>query len=137
MFIQGDKKNEFLPILDWQRKLMDIRPNFYFTDILTAEAARQYQLEDAEAPPGADDIQIDRIYCDRGQTIVKYNNFIYVLYYKYGDHQGYDIPILLNLNTGKSRCIYSSNNINHNGARIDHKLAKLISDKFEIPNLVI
>jgi hypothetical protein len=25
-------------------------------DILTAEAARQHQLEDAEAPPGADDI---------------------------------------------------------------------------------
>ena len=120
MFIQGDNKNEFLPILDWQRKLMDIRPNFYFTDILTA-----------------DDIQIDRIYSDRGQTIVKHNNFIYVLYYKYGDHQGYDIPILLNLNTGKSRCIYSSNNINHNGARIDHKLAKLISDKFEIPDLIV
>ena len=126
MFIQGDNKNEFLPILDWQIKLMNIRPNFYFTDILTAEA-----------PPGADDIQIDRIYSDRGQTIVKYNNFTYVLYYKYGDHQGYDIPILLNLNTGKSRCIYSSNNINHNGARIDHKLAKLISDKFEIPDLIV
>ena len=126
MFIQGDNKNEFLPILDWQIKLMNIRPNFYFTDILTAEA-----------PPGADDIQIDRIYSDRGQTIVKYNNFTYVLYYKYGDHQGYDIPILLNLNTGKSRCIYSSNNVEHNGARIDHKLAKLISDKFEIPDLIV
>ena len=50
-----------------------------------------------------------------------------------------NIPILLNLNTGKSsrRRIYSSNNINHNGARIDHKLAKIISDKFEIPNLII
>jgi hypothetical protein len=114
MFIQGDKQNEFFPILEWQKKLMDIKPNFYFTDI-----------------------EIDRIYNDRGQTIVKYNNFTYVLYYKYGDHQGYDIPILLNLNTGKSRCIYSSNNINHNGARIDHKLAKLISDKFEIPDLII
>jgi hypothetical protein len=116
MFIQGDKKNEFLPILDWQSKLMNIRPNFYFTDI-----------------------HIDRIYSDRGQTIVKYNNFTYVLYYKYGDHQGYDIPILLNLNTGKSRCIYGSNDINikHNGARIDYKLAKLISDKFEIPDLIV
>ena len=114
MFIQGDKQNEWLPVLDWQSKLMNIRPNFYFTDI-----------------------QTDRIYSDRGQTIVKYNSFTYVLYYKYGDHQGYDIPILLNLNTGKSRRIHGSNDINHNGARIDHKLAKLISEKFEIPNLIV
>ena len=41
MFVQGDKQNEWLPVLDWQSKLMNIRPNFYFTDILTAEAARQ------------------------------------------------------------------------------------------------
>ena len=71
-------------------RLDNIRPNFYFTDIL-----------------GADDIQTDRIYSDRGQTIVKHNSFTYVLYYKYGDHQGYDIPILLN--TGKSRRIHGSN----------------------------
>jgi hypothetical protein len=102
------QKNEFLLILEWQGKLIDIRPNFYFTEI-----------------------QIDRIYSDRGQTIVKYNNFTYVLYYKY------DIPILLNLNTGKSRCIYGSNNINHNGVRIDHKLAKIISEKFEIPYIIV
>lgn len=78
-------------------------------------------------------VQTDRINSNRGQTIVKHNSFTYVLYYKY------DIPILLNLNTGKSRRIYGSNDINikHNGARTDHKLAKLISEKFEIPNLVV
>jgi hypothetical protein len=36
-------------------KFFDLETDEYFVDILTAEAARQHQREDAEAPPGADD----------------------------------------------------------------------------------
>jgi len=32
-----------------------------YGDILTAEAARQHQRKDAEAPPGADDIKIKTV----------------------------------------------------------------------------
>lgn len=113
MYIQGDKPNEWLSGLDWQDKLINFKPNFYFTNIET-----------------------DRFNDNRGQIIVKHNNFTYVLYYKYGDHQGYDIPILLNLNTGKSRIIGTFEK--HQGAIIDLITAKqfneLMSEK-EILNI--
>jgi hypothetical protein len=113
MYIQGDNPNEWMSALDWQDKLINFRPNFCFTNIET-----------------------DRFNGDRGQIIIKHNNFTYALYYKYSDHQGYDIPILLNLDTGKSRLVDTFQN--HSGARYDRKTAqqfnKLISGK-EIPNI--
>ena len=66
---------------------------------------------------------------ERGATLAKYNKFTYVLYYKYGDQQGHDIPILLNLDTGKSRRIHDSDNQSHNGARTDKKIAQIFKDK--------
>jgi hypothetical protein len=108
MFIQGDEINEWLPALAWQTKLMNTSPNYYFTNIKTDG--------------------LHRIHCDRGQTIIKHNNFTYVLYYKYGNYQGYDIPIILNLNTGTSRLIYASKDKKHYGARIDKTLAKIFNE---------
>lgn len=113
MFIQSDKPNEWWIALEWQNKLINMAPNFYLTDI-----------------------QIDQFYGDRGQTIVNHDDFTYVLYYKYGDYQGYDIPILLNLNTGKSRLVDTVKN--HNGAIIDtetsEQFLKLLCEK-EIPDI--
>jgi hypothetical protein len=74
-------------------------------------------------------INFNGLNIDRGATVAKYNKFTYVLYYKYGDQQGHDIPILLNLDTGKSRRIHDSDNKNHNGARTDIKTAQIFKDK--------
>jgi hypothetical protein len=103
MYVQGDKPNEWMSALDWQDKLINFRPNFSFTNI-----------------------QTDRFNGDRGQIIIKHNDFTYALYYKYGDYQGYDIPILLNLDTGKSRVIDTFKN--HNGAKYDRTTAKQFNE---------
>ena len=51
-----DKEDLFEIVIP--RRIDDVNLLIENEDILTAEAARQHQLEDAEAPPGADDIKI-------------------------------------------------------------------------------
>ena len=117
MFIQGNKKNEWLWQQQWQYNLIKMKPNYNFTN---------------------NDIKTNRFNSERKQTIIKYNGFTYVLYYKYGDYQRYDIPILLNLNTGESRVINNSEETKHKGAINDAYTARmfrqLIINK-NIPNI--
>lgn len=92
-------------------------PNFHFTN---------------------NDIKTNRFNGERGQTIIKHYGFTYVLYYKCGDYQGYDIPILLNLNTGKSRVIHGSEEKKHKGAINDSYTARMFNTLIinkNIPNI--
>ena len=108
MFVQSDITNEWWCITQKQYNHYKMRANINL-------------LKEA--------INFNGLNTDRGATVAEYNNFTYVLYYKYGDQQGHDIPILLNLNTGKSRRIHDSDNKNHNGARTDINTAQIFKDK--------
>lgn len=117
MFVQSDKKNEWYWLKQWQYEIIKMRPNYNFTN---------------------NDIKTNRFNSGRGQTIIKHSGFTYVLYYKCSNHQGYDIPILLNLNTCKSRIMYDSEDKKHKGAINDAYTAmifrQLIINK-NIPNI--
>jgi hypothetical protein len=108
MFVQSDKKNEWYCIIQKQYNHYNMDTNINLREKT---------------------IDFNRLNIDRGATIAEYNNFTYVLYYKYGNQQGHDIPILLNLNTGKSRRIHDSDNKKHNGAITDNKTAQIFKDK--------
>ena len=116
MFVQGNKKYEWFGFNDKQYKHYSMTTNIELKK---------------------EDNSFKHLNIDRGATIAKYNNFTYVLYYKYGNQQGHDIPILLNLNTGKSRRIHDIQ-IAHNGAITDTKTAQFFKDKISgmnIPNI--
>jgi hypothetical protein len=114
MFVQSDIKNKWWCITQTQYNHYKMIPNINLVK---------------------EGINFNGLNIYRGATVVKYNNFTIVLYYKYGDQQGHDIPILLNLDTGKSRRIHDSDNKNHKGARTDIKIAQIFKDKILSMNI--
>ena len=114
--IQGDKRNEWFNALDWQIKILDMDSNFNISSLLST---------------------IDRLNIDRCGTKIKHGKFTYVLYYVCGDVQGYDIPILLNLDTGKSRLMCCSTMRKHKGARTTIRIAEELKNiqVRNIPNI--